>query len=50
MLKWIKEVLLEQEQNISAGDIDLMILVDTAEEAVAEINKFYKKHILSPNF
>ncbi len=50
MLKWIKEVLLEQEQNISAGDIDLMVLVDTAEEAVAEINKFYKKHILSPNF
>lgn len=50
LLKWVKEVLLEQEQNISAGDIDLMVLVDTAEEAVTEINKFYKKHILSPNF
>jgi hypothetical protein len=50
LLKWVKEVLLEQEQNISAGDIDLMVLVDTAEEAVEEINKFYKKHILTPNF
>ena len=50
MLKWVKEVLLDQEQNISPKDIDLMILVDTAEEAVNEINKFYKKHMLTPNF
>lgn len=50
MLKWVKEVLLDQEQNISPKDIDLMVLVDTAEEAVEEINKFYKQHMLSPNF
>ena len=50
MLKWVKEVLLDQEQNISPKDIDLMVLVDTAEEAVNEINKFYKKHMLTPNF
>lgn len=50
MLAWVKEVLLEQENNISPGDMDLMVLVDTAEEAVAEINKFYKKHLLTPNF
>lgn len=50
MLKWVKDVLLDQEQNISPKDIDLMVLVDTAEEAVAEINKFYKQHMLTPNF
>lgn len=50
LLKWVKDVLLDQENNISPKDIDLMILVDTAEEAVEEINKFYKKHMLSPNF
>lgn len=50
MLKWVKEVLLEQEKNISPGDLDLMVLVDTADEAVAEINKFYKQHMLTPNF
>jgi uncharacterized protein (TIGR00730 family) len=50
LLKWVKDVLLDQEKNISPEDIDLMVLVDTAEEAVEEINKFYKKHILTPNF
>ncbi len=50
LLKWVKEVLLDQEKNISPEDIDLMVLVDTAEEAVEEINKFYKKHMLTPNF
>ncbi len=50
MLKWIKDVIEDQEHNISPGDLDLMILVDTADEAVAEINKFYNKHSLSPNF
>ncbi len=50
MLKWIKDVIEDQEHNISSGDIDLMVLVDTADEAVAEINKFYNKHLLTPNF
>lgn len=50
LLEWVKAILLDQEKNISPGDLDLMVLVDTAEEAVAEINKFYKKHMLTPNF
>jgi len=50
MLKWIKDVIQDQEHNISPGDLDLMVLVDTADEAVEEINKFYKKHLLAPNF
>ncbi|NOR34043.1 MAG: TIGR00730 family Rossman fold protein, partial [Bacteroidales bacterium] len=31
-------------------DIDLFTVVDTAEEAVAVINRFYSKYLLSPNF
>ena len=50
LLEWVKTVVEEKHHNISSGDMDLMVLVDTADEAVEEINKFYNKHILSPNF
>ena len=46
---WIKKVLLEAK-NISPEDLDLFILVDTAEEAVIAINDFYQKYALKPNF
>lgn len=49
LIDWIKESLLE-EGNISPEDLDLMKIVDTAEEAVTEINDFYNKFRLSPNF
>ena len=42
--------MLEQEENISEGDLDLFTVVDTAEEAVDHIDKFYSKYLLSPNF
>lgn len=47
---WIKKVLLDQEKNISPEDLDLISIVDTAEEAVAEINDFYKNYVHKPNF
>ncbi|MDP4188832.1 MAG: TIGR00730 family Rossman fold protein, partial [Bacteroidota bacterium] len=47
---WIKEVMLEQEHNISPENMDLFNVVDTAEEAVDIINTFYSKYLLSPNF
>ena len=50
MLKWIKETMLNQEQNISASDLDLFSVVDTPKEAVEIIEKFYKKYNLKPNF
>jgi uncharacterized protein (TIGR00730 family) len=50
LVKWIKEVMLEQQKNISPEDMDLFIVVDTAEEAVEAIDKFYTKYLLSPNF
>tara|TARA_B100000497_G_C7657874_1_gene396076 strand:+ start:613 stop:1314 length:702 start_codon:yes stop_codon:yes gene_type:complete len=50
LINWIKDVLLEEEKNISPEDIDLMEIVDTPEEAVNYINDFYKKYHLKPNF
>ena len=50
MMEWIKKAVLYEEKNISEKDLDLFILVDTAEEAVAYINEFYSKYILKPNF
>jgi len=50
LLDWINSVVLEREKNISTEDLDLYKVVDTAEEAVAEINNFYHKYMLKPNF
>jgi uncharacterized protein (TIGR00730 family) len=50
LVKWIKEVMLEAEQNVSADDMDIFHVVDTAEEAVEIIDTFYSKYMLSPNF
>ena len=50
LIDWIKKVLLDQEKNISPEDLDLISIVDTAEEAVAEINDFYKNYVHKPNF
>lgn len=50
LIEWIKEQMLEQEANISAEDLNLFKIVDTADEAVKHIEDFYKSHDLSPNF
>lgn len=50
LLSWIKETMLDQEQNISPEDLDLIPMVDTAEEAVDCIDQFYSKYLLKPNF
>jgi uncharacterized protein (TIGR00730 family) len=50
LIEWIKKVMLEDEHNISPGDLDLFVLVDTAQDAVTEIDKFYSKYLLKPNF
>jgi uncharacterized protein (TIGR00730 family) len=50
LLDWIKEVMLEEEHNISADDLNLFKIVDTAEQAVEVIDKFYSRYLLSPNF
>ena len=50
LIKWIKEVLLNQYQAISPEDMDLIHLVDTPEEVTAILDAFYKQYQLSPNF
>ena len=50
LLDWIKDTMLKEENNINANDLLLFKLVDTAEEAVKEIDNFYSKYLLKPNF
>ncbi|GHN00262.1 cytokinin riboside 5'-monophosphate phosphoribohydrolase [Cytophagales bacterium WSM2-2] len=49
MIEWVKDVLVS-EKMISPEDLDLFSIVDTPEEAVAVIDEFYGKYLLSPNF
>ena len=49
LLDWIKNTMLE-EKNISPEDLELISMVDTADEAVAIIDRYYKGHTMSPNF
>lgn len=50
LLDWVKDVMLEQENNISPKDLELINLVDTADEAVKCISDFYNDYLLKPNF
>ncbi|MBK7669011.1 MAG: TIGR00730 family Rossman fold protein [Sphingobacteriaceae bacterium] len=50
LIQWIKESMLEQEHNINPDDLDLLTIVDTADEAVKHIVDFYSKYLLKPNF
>ena len=50
LIDWLRDVVFEDEKNISEGDFDLFDVVNTAEEAVKIINDFYAKYMLSPNF
>ena len=50
LMNWIKEMLLEVNQNISPEDLDLVHLVDTADEVLHILDSFYEKENLSPNF
>jgi uncharacterized protein (TIGR00730 family) len=50
LLDWLENSMLHMEHNISAFDMNLFTLVDTAQEAFDYIDDFYKSHALSPNF
>ncbi len=49
LIGWIKDTVV-QEGKVSPEDLDLFKLVDTSDEAVAVIDKFYGKYLLKPNF
>lgn len=50
LIEWIKKVLLEQENNISPKDMDLIKVLDTADEVVEHFTNFYADNLLKPNF
>jgi len=50
LLEWIKSTLLSEYKTISEKDLDLFRLVDTPEDAVKELDSFYGKYMLKPNF
>lgn len=49
LVDWIKSSLL-QSGNINESDLDYFNIVETVDEAVAVIDEFYGKYLLSPNF
>jgi len=50
LFDWVEKNMLQHEHNISAEDLNLYRLVDTAEEATEHIFRFYDKYVLKPNF
>ncbi len=50
LIDWIKDTLIEAENNVSPEDMDLFTVVDTPTEAVKVIDNFYSQFMLSPNF
>ncbi|WP_374165127.1 TIGR00730 family Rossman fold protein [Arcticibacter sp. MXS-1] len=49
LLDWVENHMLDAK-NISEEDLNLYRVVDTAEEAVEHIFRFYNKYVLKPNF
>ncbi|WP_299601922.1 TIGR00730 family Rossman fold protein [uncultured Aquimarina sp.] len=50
LMDWIKATLLDKFGNISPGDLDLIHVVDTPDEVLDILDKFYAQYNLSPNF
>jgi uncharacterized protein (TIGR00730 family) len=50
LLDWIKNVLIDKQKNANNEDLNLIKVVDSAEEVVEALDNFYKKYNLSPNF
>jgi uncharacterized protein (TIGR00730 family) len=50
LFDWVTEVMLNEEHNISPDDLNLVRIVDDADKAIAFIDQFYSRYLLSPNF
>ena len=50
LIDWVRTTLLDNFQNISSGDMDIVQVVDSAEEVIEILDKFYEEYNLSPNF
>lgn len=50
LLKWIKDVVLNEQHNISEQDLNLIYVAENAEDAANHIHNFYKEYYHKPNF
>ncbi len=50
LVDWIKTTLCDSFKNINEADIDLVQVVDTEDEVLEILDKFYDEYNLSPNF
>lgn len=50
LITWMQNTLLEEYHTISPENLELFKVVDTSDEAVNEIKRFYAKYNLKPNF
>ena len=50
LIDWLKNTMLDEENNIKKEDLDLFVLVDTPEQVVEYVLDFYSKNKLEPNF
>ncbi len=50
LIDWIKNVLIDSEHNALPEDLNIFKVVDTEDEVVDILDKFYKKYDLCPNF
>lgn len=50
LIDWVQNIMIDQEKTVSPEDMNLIKIVDTADEVVVALDNFYKKYDLSPNF
>ncbi len=50
LIDWLEKTMLLKEENIGKDDLLIFKLVDTAEDAIKEIDDFYSRYLLTPNF
>ena len=50
LFDWMRETMLEKENNISPGDLEMIKIFDTADEVVNYLHEFYSHNKLQPNF
>lgn len=50
LFDWMREVMQDEEKNISPGDLEMIKVFDTPDEIVAYLHEFYSHNKLQPNF
>jgi len=50
LIEWIRKTVMQSFENINEADLDLIQLVDTEDEVLEILDRFYGEYNLSPNF